>query len=194
MLCALSRKKFEEILGDDLDWGDHLHRIGLDAQGSGIEFLLNRIYQELCQERFARDIAIDSYASALCVELARLLRLNERRRLGVQKGGLSPWRMQILRDRIHADAPAPRVEELSQLAGITARQLSRAFKAETGKMLGRYVDEATAERALHLLTVTEHSIKDIAAELGFANSASFAYAFRRSTGVLPSQVRRRQHA
>jgi AraC family transcriptional regulator len=102
--------------------------------------------------------------------------------------------MQILRERVHADAPAPRLDELARLCDMTVRQLSRGFKVQTGKTLGRFVDEATAERAIHLLTATDLSIREIASDLGFASSASFAYAFRRSTGLLPSQVRRRQTA
>jgi AraC family transcriptional regulator len=188
MLCALSRRKVEALVGAGLDWR------GLDAGGAEVEWLLNRIYRELRHSRFAREVAIEGYAGALCVELARRLQPVEADGAAPHKGGLAPWRMQILRERVRADAPAPRLEELAGLCGMTVRQLSRGFKAETGTTLGRFVDEATAERAVRLLTTTDRSIREIAGELGFASSASFAYAFRRTTGALPSQVRRRQEA
>jgi AraC-like DNA-binding protein len=194
MLCALSRQKVEDIAGGALDWRGPWRLGGLDACGSEIEWLLNRIHQELRHERLGREAAIDGYANALCVELARRFQARAPQGDAPHKGGLAPWRMQILSERIHADAPAPQLDELARLCDMTVRQLSRGFKVETGKTLGRLVDEATAERAIRLLTATDRSIREIASDLGFASSASFAYAFRRATGLLPSQIRRRRTA
>jgi AraC family transcriptional regulator len=80
---------------------------------------------------------------------------------------------------------------LADLCGLTERQLSRAFKAETGMTIGRFVDEVTMERAHRLLTTTSLSIGGIAQELGFASADSFARSFRRLTGSPPSKIRPR---
>lgn len=62
-------------------------------------------------------------------------------------------------------------------------QLSRAFKAETGKPIGRFVDEATMERAHRMLTMTAFPIGVIANQLGFASTVTFARSYRRIAGV-----------
>jgi AraC family transcriptional regulator len=98
--------------------------------------------------------------------------------------------MRLLRERIAADAPAPRVAELAELCALTPRQLSRTFKAETGRTIGSLVDETTVERAQGLLATTDLPIGAIAARLGFASIDTFAQSFRRITGLLPSQFRR----
>jgi AraC family transcriptional regulator len=94
-------------------------------------------------------------------------------------------------DRVHASLPAPKIVELAQLCGLTERQLSRAFKTETGVSIGRFVDEFTMERAHRLLTTSQQPVVDIARDLGFASADSFAQSYRRVTGALPSRVRRR---
>jgi AraC family transcriptional regulator len=187
--CALSRRKFEELLNEPFDWDGN--EMELSGPTSEMEWLLGRIHNELSRDQFGRDVAIETYANALCLELARRLRRGRPARPELHKGGLAAWRMQLLRERAYADAPAPGLEELAELCGMTVRQLSRAFKAETGKTIGRFVDEATMERAHRLLAAADRSIGEVAAHLGFANASSFAHAFRRATGMLPSQSRQR---
>jgi AraC family transcriptional regulator len=193
LYCEIDRRAFEALCPTALDlsaqdWQSHVR-----ARMPVIELLLNRMYEELREEHFASDLALDAYSRALCVELARCLRPAPED-CGPRKGGLAPWRMRLVRQRVSADAPAPRLPELAALCGLTVRQLSRAFRAETGQALGAFVVEATIERAAGLLTRTDRPIAQIATELGFASPASFTYAFRRATGQLPREVRRRAAA
>lgn len=186
---AADRRKFEALLGDLIDWNDW-SRIGeLNCAGGEIEGLLGRIYDELRHSQIGREAAIEAYANALCIELARRFRQGQPARPDLHRGGLASWRMNLLRERVAADAPAPRIAELAELCGLTERQLGRAFKAETGQTIGRYVDEATMARATRLLTTTDLPIAAIAARLGFASVDTFAHSFRRLTGRLPSQLR-----
>lgn len=190
LYCEIDRTALERLIGPaDLR--------GLDWQAQSrtrmpvIELLLHRMYEELREEDFASEIALEGYARALCVEFARCLRSPGAGNEIVRKGGLAPWRMRLVKERVHADAPAPRLPELADLCGMTVRQLSRTFKEETGKALGTYVVDATIERAAIMLTRTDRPIAQIAVDLGFASSTSFSYSFRRSTGVLPREYRRR---
>jgi AraC family transcriptional regulator len=189
MLCALDVRRFREIAGAELG---HMAVAAGDpeALGSGVGWLLNRVHHELRHDGFGRAIAVEGYVNALSIELARRMRRCGTGEAPMRKGGLSPWRMRRLRERLEVEAPAPSLPELAELCGMTVRQLSRAFKAETGMTVGRFVDEAIAERAQRLLLTTDRSIGEIATALGFATSASFACAFRRCTGALPSEVRR----
>lgn len=191
LYCEIDRRALEELIAGPADLTGQNWQSQSRARLPVIELLLNRMYEELREENFASQPALDAYSRALCVELARCLRSGDREDVRIRKGGLAPWRMRLLRDRIYADAPAPRLPELAELCGMTVRQLSRAFKEETGQALGAYVLDATIERAVMLLTQTERTIAQIAVELGFASSTSFSYSFRRSTGVLPREVRRR---
>lgn len=187
--CVLERGKFETLLGEEIAWSDWRQVAELGGPGAEVEGLLGRIHREMRQNRLGRQVAIEAYANALCIEVARRLRYGRPARPELVKGGLAPWRMKLVRDRVNAEAPAPRIAELAELCGLTVRQLGRAFKAETGQTIGQYVDEAIAGRAQRLLAATDRPIAAIAAELGFASAAGFAQAFRRMTGVLPSQLR-----
>lgn len=190
LYCEIDQEAIENLVSGPVDLsGQNLQRQSR-ARMPVIELLLNRMYEELNEESLASELALDAYARALCVELARCLRSPSRDEV-MRKGGLAPWRMRLLQERIHAEAPAPRLPELAQLCGMTVRQLSRAFKEETGKALGAFVVDATTERAVALLTQTDRPIAQIADELGFSSSTSFSYSFRHSTGILPRELRRR---
>jgi AraC family transcriptional regulator len=135
-------------------------------------------------------MVIQACIDMICVELVRSFRQGRPARPDVHTGGLAAWRMRLLLRRIHDEAPAPRIAELAALCGLTERQLGRAFKAETGITIGRFVDEVTMERAHRLLTTTRWPIAKIARELGYAGSDSFAQAFRRVSGTSPARLRR----
>jgi AraC family transcriptional regulator len=75
---------------------------------------------------------------------------------------------------------------------MSVRHLSRAFKAETGTTLAKYVEEAMVERARLMLRDCDASIAEIAQSLGFSSAGSFAYAFRRATGLRPSDIEGRR--
>ncbi|EQB00432.1 hypothetical protein L288_18315 [Sphingobium quisquiliarum P25] len=155
-----------------------------------VEMLLNRIEDELKADQYGSDVAIEAYADVLCVELTRSL-VAERHSGTLFWGGLAGWRLRRIRERIHADAPAPQLVELADLCGVTVRQLSRAFKAETGTSLGKYIDQVVLDRGRELLTSSDDTLAAIAGRLGFSSSSSFAFAFRRSTGMSPSDFRQR---
>lgn len=191
LYCGIQRRKLEQFIGRRVDFDDHRWRMDYKARAPVIELLLNRVYEELWGGEFAAELAIDSYANALCIQLARCFLASKDGRADSHKGGLAPWRMRLLRERIHADAPAPCLSELADLCGITVRQVSRAFKAETGKTLGKYIGEVIVERAIRLLAESDCPITEIAVGLGFATSASFTHSFCRLTGLRPSELRRR---
>ncbi|MCW1431622.1 helix-turn-helix transcriptional regulator [Novosphingobium sp. JCM 18896] len=191
MYCSIDRNEFEGLLDQPLaggadDWQAHIR-----PRMSVIGLLLNRIYEELRDQNFASAAALEAYASALRIELVRCLRASQSAQSTIRKGGLAPWRQRLLHERISADAPAPRLPELADICGMTVRQLSRAYKEETGKTLGCKIIEVTIERAVRMLIESDLPIADISAELGFSSPASFTYAFRRSAGVQPREFRKR---
>jgi AraC family transcriptional regulator len=185
--CLLDRHVVEDILPQQPDWDARTLRDALRLDGREFEWLLLKMYRELREERFASELMLEAFAGALAVELARCFQFRPPA-ADLRKGGLAPWRMRLVRERAYADAPAPSLTELAASCGLTIRQLCRAFKAETGQTVGKFVETATAERASALLADGGLSVGEAARRLGFANAASFAVAFHRATGLRPSEV------
>ena len=79
--------------------------------------------------------------------------------------------------------------EVSQLTGISQRQLERMFKAYTGISPLRYYIGVRLDRARGLLTQTEMSIVEIATACGFNSSESFSRAYRRRYELSPTMDR-----
>jgi AraC family transcriptional regulator len=194
LTCALSAEMFERILPTSPAWDDAALAESLHLGGPDIEWLLFKIYRELRQGGFGTELVVESLATALAVALIRKLGLEQGGARPLRSGGMAPWRMRRIRDRVHAEAPAPGLGELADLCGVSVRHLSRAFKAETGQTIAEYVQQATIERARIMLSESDTPICEIARILGFASSTSFAYAFRRATGVRPSEIEGRRRA
>jgi AraC family transcriptional regulator len=191
MHCMLDAAMIDGLLQREASWDEASLREALHLGSPEIEWLLLRMYRELRQAGFASEVMVESFANALCVEVIRRFRLG-REAPGPCAGGLAPWRMRLVRERACAERPAPSLTELADLCGMTVRHLGRAFKAETGQTIGKFVEAAMVERARALLADGAAPVGEIARTLGFASSTSFAYAFRRATGLRPSEVEGRR--
>jgi AraC family transcriptional regulator len=192
MRCAFDYGLIENILQCRPKWSERLLQEATHLDSHQIEWLMLHMYRELRHRGFASELAVESFATALAVEVIRYFRLGQVHDHAVHRGGLDARRLRLVRERAYADAPAPGLTELAELCSITVRQLSRGFKAQTGHTIGKFVEAATLERARTLLSTTDLPIGEIARRLGFSTSASFAYAFRRSTGFSPGQIEGRR--
>jgi transcriptional regulator GlxA family with amidase domain len=67
----------------------------------------------------------------------------------------------------------------------------RLFRQRFGQTPGRYLIQARVDRARHLLRFSSHSIKQIAAILGYREPYFFSRQFRQRTGLTPSVYRNR---
>lgn len=187
---SLECARLEALAGERIAWSE-LAQFGGELRAvPGIESHLVRMHRELLMPGIGQEEVIQAFADLICVELVRRFRSGVPARPDVHSGGLSAWRMRRIVERVHSDGPAPRLVELAELCGLTERQLGRAFKAETGTTIGRFVDEVTMERAHRLLATTGMTLAEIAGELGFASADSFAQSFRRLTGASPGALRR----
>ncbi|MBU6268245.1 MAG: helix-turn-helix transcriptional regulator [Sphingomonadales bacterium] len=189
--CAIPCARFEAVMGGAIDWPALAGQGGELRSDNAIARLMAAIHDELAHDRIGAGLAIEAALNLLCVQLARQFRQPGFERGAGRGGGLANWRMKLVTERVHAERPAPKLAELADLCGLTERQLGRAFKAETGMTLGRYVDEATMERAHVLLTTSRLPIGEIARLLGYASADSFAQAWRRVVGGSPGRARRR---
>lgn len=82
------------------------------------------------------------------------------------------------------------VEDLAQVAHLSPRQFSRAFKAETGQSPAHAVENLRVEAARALIDEGGLSLGVVAKETGFGDPERMRRAFIRTLGQPPQSVRR----
>ena len=107
-------------------------------------------------------------------------------------GGLSSRRLKLVLEYIEDTLGQPiTLRELAALAGVSARHLERAFRQSTASSPHAYVMDRRLHRARGLLiNHPELPIEQIALRLGFSSSSHFSSAFRRQTGLTPTDFRK----
>lgn len=180
----------DQAFGDQEEFGENLSAVlqhCMDLRSDTIKGILQKIGQELQTPGFASDLLLDGLGTTLLAETVRLL--HELRRSVTRKGGLSPWRLAAIEERVLEGESVPTLNELAEICRLSRRHLFRAFREETGRNLGEYVRQMTMERAKTGLRTSDLPIASIAASLGFHNTAAFSTAFRRATGESPRDYR-----
>jgi AraC-like DNA-binding protein len=86
----------------------------------------------------------------------------------------------------HLEGHEPSVQELADALRVTERTLRRKLRAE-GTSPRELLDEVRHERALALLEEGQRTLDEIAYVLGFSGASAFRRAFRRWTGVAPTE-------
>lgn len=190
ILCYLRPEPMREWFEGDLEWTDHRLKAGLDISSTNIHNVLLRLGQEMKHPGFASNVLVELMGAQLAIELGRYCTTISER---PTSGGLAPWRMRLIEERLHDVRDAPTLAELAGICNMSVRQLARAFRASRNCSIGDYVAQCRIDNAKKLLTCDE-SIKAIAHSLGFASSRNFSDAFRRMVGETPSEYRQRVRA
>jgi transcriptional regulator GlxA family with amidase domain len=86
------------------------------------------------------------------------------------------------------------VEDLAEVARLSPRQFSRAFRAETGQSPAKALERLRLEAARLMLERSRHSVEQIARQTGFADSRRMREAFTRAFGQPPQAIRRNGRA
>jgi transcriptional regulator GlxA family with amidase domain len=82
------------------------------------------------------------------------------------------------------------VGELAEVANLSSRQFSRAFRAETGQSPAKAIESLRVEAAKCLVEESRHAIDVVARETGFADPERMRRAFIRKFGHPPQTFRR----
>jgi len=82
------------------------------------------------------------------------------------------------------------VEQLAEVACLSPRQFSRAFRAETGQSPAKAVENLRLEAARLMIEQSHHSIDVVAKETGFVDRRRMREAFLRAFGQPPQVFRR----
>lgn len=83
----------------------------------------------------------------------------------------------------------PDYRQLARLANLSYCQLFRLFKGRFGLSPQQYIEQQRIEYAKKLLRLNALSIKEVAAQVGFANPLYFSRRFQKTVGLSPSQYR-----
>lgn len=85
----------------------------------------------------------------------------------------------------------PKIDWLASRMGMSRRSLQRVLDAE-GCSFSEILEGLLKDRAIDMLSMTDHSVTTVGLNLGYSDSAHFTRAFRRWTGLAPSDFRRKQ--
>jgi len=86
--------------------------------------------------------------------------------------------------------PACSMRDLASKVSLSPAHLQRLFKQQTGAQLGGLMVERRLQKAAHLLTISNLSIKEIAHAVGYKHHSSFVRAFERRFSQAPKHFRR----
>jgi len=170
---------------------DHLQRC-LKVQVPAITRTMVRLCRETLEPSFGSGILIESLGTIIAVELERLF-------LPAPAGDYPPKaanslsRTELRRVMDYVDSQCAANITISDVAvacNMSSRTLTRKFKLTTGETLHEYAHRHATNRARALLNDNRRSIKEVSYELGYPNPSAFSIAFRRATGVSPSEYRR----
>lgn len=187
IVCMLRSDPLRRWFADDAEGTDRRLEASLDISSANVRGLLLRLGEEMRHPGFASDMLVELVAGQLAIELSRYCgSITD----GPARGGLAPWRLRMIDERLADLHDMPTLSELAALCKLSVRQLTRGFRTSRGCSIGDYVAHNRIEHAKRLLT-GEDSVKAVAYAMGFASPSSFCYAFRQATGETPRRFRHR---
>ncbi|MCI0746934.1 MAG: AraC family transcriptional regulator [Verrucomicrobia subdivision 3 bacterium] len=128
----------------------------------------------------------DSLVTSLAVHLASK---HSNRKLSALRGGRPAPRV-IRRAKEFIDENSAQDLSLNEIASsvkLSPFHFSRVFKEHTGLSPYQYLLKRRIERARQMLVRGEHSLTDVALEVGFYDQSHFAVHFKRVSGMTPKQ-------
>jgi len=136
------------------------------------------------------------YAEALSIVLIHELFRLERAKAADERpvrGGLPSWQQKRLADFIEEHlAEDISLAALAELADLSLYHFARAFNQSFGMPPHRYHWARRMDRAKSLLRAPTLPVTQIGSQIGFCETSSFTRAFRKFTGLTPSEYRRQQ--
>jgi AraC family transcriptional regulator len=187
IICSLNPEAVNDWFDKQLAWTDLRLRTALNIPNGEIRRLLLRMGEEIRAPGFASEAMVELLAAQTIIELYRFVSGVEEGRIS---GGLSPWCLRLIDERLEDDYVPPSLKELAELCHLSVRHLTRAFRASRGRSIGSHIAERRLDHARRLLA-TGRSVKAVAYDTGFSAPSNFTAAFVKATGETPRQYRLR---
>src|ERR1035438_1221232 len=136
------------------------------------------------------------YAEALSLVLMHeLLRLERPEAAAARplRGGLPAWQQKRVIEFVEEHlAEEISLAALAELVGLSLYHFARAFTQSFGVPPHRYHMARRIDRARSLLQMPVLSVTQIGIQIGFRETSSFTRAFRKFTGLTPTEYRRQR--
>ena len=84
-----------------------------------------------------------------------------------------------------------RVEKIAEIVDISRSQLYRAFMDKYGASPKAYIDTLRIDLAKKLLTRSEMTVAEVSYSVGFMEPLYFSTAFKKSTGISPTEFKKK---
>lgn len=173
-----------------------------DSRADGIAALLG-VFDPLL-EQLAREVRgmllrpepsdplyVEALAHAMAARLLRSHRPGRRPAPAARKDTLTPGQLARSREHVEANLDGKlSLGAIARAAGLSPVHFARRFKATTGEAPYQHVVRARVERAKRLLSVTDHSLAEIALRCGFSHQQHMTRVVRRVSGLTPGAWRR----
>jgi len=174
---GMKRPQVELLLNMNVD-DDFLSQIVYElSKDAGQSSPINRLYAETLTQAFVLHL-LKHYCAY-------------KQQPQIYKKRLSPTLLNQIIDYMNDNiSDSLGLDELAGLTGLSTYYFIRLFKQSTGKSPHQYLVGLRMQKAKVLLSSTNTSVIDIAYTSGYASPSSFAYVFKQSFGVSPSQYRR----
>ena len=152
----------------------------------GIESMLADMHEEYCSDLAERRAVLESYMTIIMAKILRRLRvMGEVSRDGV---GLSRDILDFIDSNLGERLT---LSALAKKCFYNPSYFSRSFKERFGVTLVEYISRARARAAARLITESELSTSDIAAECGFSDKSALYRSFSKYYGMTPGEYRER---
>jgi AraC family transcriptional regulator len=156
-----------------------------------LNLLMERLRAELLSRR-ASPLFVGGLAQAIAVHLAR----NYAEVYQDSPSGspsLPGYKLRQITDWIGEHlAEEFNLDQLAARAGVSKFYFIRLFKSAMKVSPARYHINLRMDEAQRLLRETEKTIVDVGFDVGYSNPSHFAQAFRKETGLTPSEYRRQR--
>jgi AraC family transcriptional regulator len=107
------------------------------------------------------------------------------------RGGLAAWQQRVVTTYIEEHLAEPiALATLAELAGLSPYHFCRTFKQSFGLPPRRFHTSRRIDCAKALLAKRALSVTEIGMTVGFSETSSFSFAFRKATGLTPSAYHR----
>ncbi len=153
-----------------------------------ISYLVERLYLDYTQEKFARTLSITSWLRLLLIEVQRLADVGE----WVQKTAISAEKLLTNNylDLVEEHAISQhKVEWYADELAVTVSHLSKSVKSTYGITAGAVLRNRLVLEAKRLLVHTDQTAASIALQLNFEDASYFGRFFKRETKLTPRQFR-----
>jgi AraC-like DNA-binding protein len=150
-----------------------------------------RLFLQIIENVRAENIAYQQVISAVVVQLlANIYAVHKR--MGVKNQGYEKLIQKVkcvLMSQTHQIAD---IKSIAEELHVSYSWLRKMFKYVTGLSPYQYHLQLRIRKASHLLTSTDHSIKDISYITGFESQYYFARIFKQKTGLNPTTFRKQR--